>query len=299
VIPPTAGIYAAGSLADVAGVHPSTRFARSGQATAVATSVAGCGAAKNILNSQSVFVFVFLSVTLCRMSVKYSIVIPAYNEAKTIEQAVKETERVFRSLGESFEIIVVNDGSSDETGSVVESIIRDGIPVNLIRHDKNLGKGAAVRTGVLASQGDWVLVMDSDLSVSPDDFGCFLPLLDANDIVIGSRTDRASVIAERQPFYRIALGKMFNALFVRGLLGLPFHDTQCGFKVYRKETKPLFQELKSVGWAFDVELLIRAQQSGLRVKEVPVVWRHGRVSRVRLRDAAQILKEIWRMKVRR
>jgi dolichyl-phosphate beta-glucosyltransferase len=138
--------------------------------------------------------------------------------------------------------------------------------------------------------------MDSDLSVSPDDFARFLPFLDASDIIIGSRTDHASVIAKRQPLYRVALGKLFNALFVRGLLGLPFHDTQCGFKVYRKETKPLFQELHASGWAFDVELLVRAKKSGLRIKEVPVVWRHGRVSRVHLRDAARIVREIWWMK---
>jgi dolichyl-phosphate beta-glucosyltransferase len=174
--------------------------------------------------------------------------------------------------------------------------MRDLSQLKLIRHPINQGKGAAVRSGIQAATGDFFLFLDADLATHPSEFEKFLPVLQQADIVIGSRTARGSVIARQQPVYRVLLGKIFNRLVVRWYLGLPFFDTQCGFKVFQRKAKPLFDDLTSRGWAFDVELLLRARQAGLRIAEVPVEWRHGRESRVRLRDVFQILGELKGMK---
>ncbi len=228
------------------------------------------------------------------MSFQYSIIIPAYNEERTIERAIRETISVFEELSKPYEIIVVDDGSSDKTAGIAQRLAESNASLILVRLSKNQGKGAAVRVGVERSTGEVILFFDADLATHPAEFKKFIPALDENDIVIGSRTARGSVIAKRQPLYRVLLGKLFNKIAVRWYLGLPFNDTQCGFKAFHKKTKYLFRDLKSNGWAFDAELLVRARQENLRIAEIPVEWRHGRESRVRLRDVIQIVREIYR-----
>jgi len=228
---------------------------------------------------------------------EFSVIIPAFNEEKTIVTAIAATSRVFEQLGKSFEIIVVDDGSTDKTANIVEDFVmaRRAVPVHLIRHAKNQGKGAAVRTGALAAQGGWIVFLDSDLAAHPSEIAKAIPVLDDSDIIIGSRRVAGADIAERQPVYRHWLGRLFN-LFIRIYLGLPFRDTQCGFKIFNKKMRPLFESLKSTGWTFDVELLYRARHQGLRIREIPVTWRHGRDSRVRLGHVWDILSELRRIK---
>ncbi len=226
----------------------------------------------------------------------FSLLIPAFNEAHTIARAVDETRRFFDALG-SFEILIVDDGSVDETASIVERLQRDDARVRLIRHQSNLGKGAAVKSGAAQALGDVMLFLDADLSTHPEAFRAFLPLLPTADILIGSRRVDGATIAEYQPFYRNGAGQIFNC-FIRYYLGLHFQDTQCGFKVFHRRTLYLFEHLESKGWAFDVELLLRAQRDGLVIREVPVTWRNGKESRVRLSDAWSILRELRRMKLR-
>ncbi len=227
----------------------------------------------------------------------FSVVIPAFNEEKTVEAAVLEISRVFRGLGKMFEVIVVDDGSSDRTADIVETLVgaRRAVPLRLIKHQFNLGKGAAVKTGVLAAQGEWIVFLDCDLATHPSEIEKALPLLGSCDVVIGSRRVAGADIAERQPVHRHWLGRIFN-LGIRIYLKLPFHDTQCGFKLFHRRTIPLFENLESLGWAFDVELLCRALRCGYRIKEIPVTWRNGPESRVKLGHSVAILREIRRIK---
>lgn len=229
------------------------------------------------------------------MSLAFSAVIPAFNEEKTVLRAIRETKHAFDGLGRPYEIIVVDDGSTDKTAEIVASL-RSQIPqLTLIRHTKNFGKGAAVKTGAEATMGEIILFLDCDLATHPSEFASFLPLFEVADIVIGTRRVRGARIEERQPHYRVWLGRLFN-LAIRTYLDLPFHDTQCGFKAFTKKTKPLFASLRTHGWTFDVELLVNAQRQGYKIKEAPVTWRNGRESRVKLSHALEILRELYRIK---
>lgn len=224
------------------------------------------------------------------MSVRFSVIIPAYNEAATLEAAIGETEAAMRAINEPFEIIVVDDGSEPRSTQHAARSVRT------IRHETNLGKGAAVRTGMLAAQGEWALFLDADLATHPSTFASFLPFLDSNDIVFGSRRISGAVIADPQPWYRDWSGQLFNVL-VRAFTHLPYRDTQCGFKAFRLSVcRPLFETMETTGWVFDVELLVRASAAGLRVREMPVRWRQGPVSRVRFGHWFRILSELWRLR---
>ncbi len=224
------------------------------------------------------------------MPVRFSVIIPAYNEAATLETAVRETEAAMKAIGEPFEIIVVDDGSESRISHLASRIVKT------IRHEKNQGKGAAVRTGMLAAEGEWALFLDADLATHPSTFASFLPFLENNDIMFGSRRVSGAVIADPQPWYRDWSGQFFN-LLVRMFTDLPYRDTQCGFKAFRMSVcRPLFEKLETAGWVFDVELLVRARSRGLRMTEVPIVWRQGPVSRVRFGHWFQILAELWRVR---
>ncbi|MEI7512487.1 MAG: dolichyl-phosphate beta-glucosyltransferase [Candidatus Uhrbacteria bacterium] len=225
----------------------------------------------------------------------FSIIIPAFNEARTIEKAVRETVRIFDDILSSYEIIVVDDGSTDATVLATKTLVKNFSCVRLIEHKTNKGKGAAVKTGILAAKGTWALFLDADLATHPSQFRKFLPALKSHDIIIGSRRLIGARIAERQPFYRIWAGRAFN-LFIHWYLDIRFQDTQCGFKAFHRRTFPLFRTLHATGWTFDVELLLRAQEEGFAIQEIPVTWRHGRESRVHLSDIWKILRELHTMK---
>ncbi|MCE9585784.1 glycosyltransferase family 2 protein [Candidatus Uhrbacteria bacterium] len=229
------------------------------------------------------------------MPTEFSVIVPAYNEAPTIEAAVHEIRSTFSELGCLYEIVIVDDGSTDETATIATALSATIPQIRLIRHEKNQGKGTAVKTGVLAASGIWVLFLDADLATHPSEFKKILPYLDTADIIMGSRRVLGARITKQQPFYRVWLGSAFN-LFVRRYLGIQFHDTQCGFKAFHRRTLSLFNALNATGWAFDVELLLRAQEKGYMIQEVPVTWRHGRETRVRLADAWSIFRELLRMK---
>ncbi len=230
------------------------------------------------------------------MAIEYSVIIPAYNEERTIERAIREIVKVFDDFGKPYEILVVDDGSSDQTATIGSKLSESIQQLALLSLPKNQGKGAAVRAGVERSIGEVILYLDADLATHPSEFKKFLPALQENDIVIGSRTAPGSVISRRQPFYRVLLGKLFNKLAVRWYLKLPYNDTQCGFKTFHKKIKQMFNDITSNGWAFDVEFLVRAKRENLRIAEIPVQWSHGHESRVRFRDAIRVAKEIYRIK---
>jgi len=217
-----------------------------------------------------------------------SIVIPAYNESGRISQTLERIIHYFRERAASFEIIVVDDGSTDATASVVRSVCdRLSFPVNIIVNPANCGKGCAVKTGMLAAKGGYVLFTDADMSAPIEEFSGFKNEIDSGwDIVIGSRALKNSDIALRQPFYREWMGKIFN-LFMRMITGLDYRDTQCGFKLFnRRAAAEVFRDMLTVNFAFDVEALLIARRRGFKIKESPVKWLNSPVSRVHiLRDS--------------
>ncbi len=213
-----------------------------------------------------------------------SIVVPAYNEAGHIRRCLESIAAFAAAWDRPVEIVVVDDGSADATAAVVESFPAEGPAVRLLRHGRNLGKGAAVRTGFRACGGDIVLFTDVDLSAPITEAPRLVDPIAAGryDIVIGSRAVDPSRVRLRQSAFRRTAGRVFNRL-VRLATGLNFLDTQCGFKAFRRVAAAgLFEQQRVGGFAFDVELLFIAARAGLRILEVPVEWSHDEDSRVSL-----------------
>ena len=234
------------------------------------------------------------------MKTTLSIVIPAYNEEKRIGATLKRTLAYFADDPDRrVEALVVDDGSTDSTASLLASWQERCPQVRLLRHEQNMGKGRAVRTGMLAAGGEYVLFMDADGSTDICEIEKLLQALDDGaDIAIGSRDVVGSEISKHQPLPREALGKLFNRA-VR-LLAVPdIADTQCGFKLFRKEAiKPLFSRQTTCGWAFDVEILYLALQMDYIVEEVPIQWRDVAGSRVRpIRDAFRTVCDLARIRL--
>ncbi len=230
------------------------------------------------------------------MNVSYSVVLPAYNEEKTINRAIDETLVAFEVFGEPFEIIVVDDGSHDQTAALVREKQASIPNLLFIKSTENTGKGGAIKKGVEAATGDLLLFLDCDLATHPSQFAGFIPHLREHPVVIGSRRIEGSEIAIAQPLYRSLLGELFNTI-IRRYLGIRSSDTQCGFKAFQTPVaKELFKNLQTKGWTFDVELLLKADRTGYSIKELPVQWRNGRDSKVSLSDGWRILKELRTLK---
>ena len=211
-----------------------------------------------------------------------SLVIPAFDEARRLPGSLATALAFLTAHGRPFEVIVVDDGSRDDTAGVAaENLAALGGRGRLLRLAPNRGKGAAVRTGVRAALGEYVLVSDADLSTPLEELAELERALEAGaDIAIGSRAlDRRRVL-RRQSFARDWTGRLFN-LVVR-LCVLPgIHDTQCGFKLFRRAVvEPVFARARIDGFGFDVESLAIAERLGFRIAEVPVRWLNDADSRV-------------------
>jgi len=230
-----------------------------------------------------------------------SVVIPAYNEEARIGPSIAAILAYLRSRALSFEIIVVDDGSRDATRARAAAGLRGGPGGRIIGRPENRGKGCSVREGVLAASGTFILITDADLSTPIEELEKFWPFIKAgNDIVIGSRALPESDIQVRQSRVRRLMGKTFN-VFVRALLMRGIRDTQCGFKLFRREAaRSVFSCLETRGFCFDVEALFRARALDFRIAQVPVVWRNSPPSKVRLaRSSARMLAELWDIRRRR
>jgi len=214
---------------------------------------------------------------------KISVVVPAYNEAGRI---LPTLEQVFSYMDEhhpDYEVLVVDDGSSDGTADVVRVRFAAQPRLRVLTYGGNRGKGFAVRHGATQAEGDVVLFTDADLSTPIRELEKLLQVLNGGcDLAIASRAHSQADIRERQPFFREGVGKLFN-LLVRVLILPQFRDTQCGFKAFRRERMlAVLQQQQIDGFAFDVEMIALAQAQGLKIGEVPVVWTHAPSSSVKL-----------------
>ncbi len=223
---------------------------------------------------------------------RLSVVVPAYNEQDCIGETIDRICRFLVSRAFDFEIIVVDDGSSDKTGEIVASLCRQNAKIKLIKNETNRGKGAAVKRGVLGSSGDCVLFMDADFSTSIEEFDKFQPHLENGiPIVIGSRREDASVIRVAQPWYRVFMGQTFTKL--ASLLSAPgIHDFTCGFKCFDSAVaRELFTKQRLDDWSFDAEILHIAHKRGFPIRQVPVSWENHPDSKVRI--IRSTLKAFW------
>jgi dolichyl-phosphate beta-glucosyltransferase len=226
---------------------------------------------------------------------RYSIVIPAFNERLRIIATLDAVVDCVRRKNWDAEVIVVNDGSSDETADLVRDFARQAPEVHLMENPSNRGKGYSVRNGLLHARGDIVMFTDADLSAPIDEADGLFAAIEADgaDIAIGSRWLATSRQTHRQPLYRQIFGRVFNAL-TRMVMRLPYADTQCGFKAFsRYAAQTVFQLQTIERWGFDPEILFIARKRRFKVKEVPVSWAHDARSRISyLRDGLQMLKEL-------
>jgi dolichyl-phosphate beta-glucosyltransferase len=240
----------------------------------------------------------------CRtMLPPFSLVIPAFNEAERIGQSLQTAFAYLQTESPGSEMMVVNAGSTDATSAIVREVFagQDAITARLLEHSPNRGKGAAVREGLLSATTPIGLFSDADFSTPIDEAPKLVEPIAAGelDVAFGSRALDRTLIGHHQPWRREQGGRVYN-LIVRIATGLPFWDTQCGFKAFRLDVfRPVLERAKTDGFGFDVELLYLARKANLRMREIPVRWNHFEGSKMRLvRDTANMLQEIatlrWR-----
>lgn len=226
-----------------------------------------------------------------------SIIVPAYAESDRVGSTITAILGYIESSAISAELIVVDDGSPDNTSEVARSHCSQfpTASTNVIRYEQNRGKGYAVKTGMLAASGKVALFSDADLSTPIEELPKLVdPILaDEYDVTFGSRALDRSLIGTHQPWRREQGGKVFN-LVVRMMTGMPFWDTQCGFKAFDLEKfRPLLDVMQIDRFGFDVEFLYVAKLHGLRLKEIPVRWDNDDRSKVNvMRDSLRMFNEV-------
>ena len=228
----------------------------------------------------------------------YSIVIPAYNESARLGASLEKVLAYVHAQGWDAEIIVVNDGSRDNTGEIIRTFARKDPMVKLVENPGNRGKGYSVRNGMLHAAGRFIVFSDADLSSPIAEAGkLFAALSSGADVAIGSRWLQTDLQIRRQPLYRQILGRIFN-LALRLSLGLQFADTQCGFKAFKRTAaQAIFPLQKIERWGFDPEILFLARKLGFKVQEIPVVWGHSGGARINpVVDGAKMFQEMLRVR---
>lgn len=232
------------------------------------------------------------------MPPKYSIIIPAYNESQRITATLDKALAHIAQEKWDAEVLVVNDGSRDSTADIIRGYAAKHSIVRLVENPGNRGKGYSVRHGMQNAQGEVLLFSDADLSSPIYEARKLFDALDAGaDVAIGSRWLASETQTERQPLYRQFFGRLFN-LMLRVVLGLPFKDTQCGFKAFnRRSADAIFPKQRIERWGFDPELLFLAKKFGFVTREVPVEWAHDERSKISpIRDGLKIFLEMLQIR---
>ncbi|MEO5760917.1 MAG: dolichyl-phosphate beta-glucosyltransferase [Vicinamibacteria bacterium] len=226
-----------------------------------------------------------------------SVVIPSYNEEKRLPATLATLLPYLRGRGESFEVVVVNDGSKDATSAVA---IQAGPEVRVIENPGNRGKGYSVRNGMLNARGAWRLMTDADLSTPIEDLEVLkAALTDGAQVAIASRAVAGANLEKRQSMARESSGRFFN-LIVQWLHLPGIRDTQCGFKLFSAAAaEAAFRHARLDGFAFDVEALVLAKRAGFKIKEVPVTWRNDDQSRVNFLSGLAAFGELFKLWFRR
>lgn len=225
-----------------------------------------------------------------------SVIIPALNEEKRLPETLKKVRDYLITKKYSYEVIIVNDGSTDQTKEVVSDLITEWSNFQLISYKKNRGKGYAVKTGMLEAQGSWRLLMDADNSTDISEIEKFLKHTSNLEVIIGSRYLDDASIKIKQPFERRIVSRFGNWL-TKLTTGLDIVDTQCGFKLFSAQaTQDIFSKQTINRWAFDIELLAIAKVRGYKIKEVPVDWYNAVGSQVSKTAALQTFRELWQIR---
>ena len=223
-----------------------------------------------------------------------SIIIPAYNEEKRLGRTLEHVLACVREQHWNAEVLVVDDGSTDRTVDVVQQWTGAFPELFLIENGGNRGRGYSVRNGLLQASGEIVMFTDADLSSPIEEAErLFETIANGADVAIGSRWLDRQKQTKHQPLYRRFFGRCYNWL-TRTVMGLPYKDTQCGFKAFRREAAQAIFRLQTIErWGFDPEILFIAQKLGFRIVEVPVTWGHDERSRISyLRDGTHMLREM-------
>lgn len=229
-----------------------------------------------------------------------SIVVPAYNEESRLPATLRALLGYLdREYPGRYEILIVDDGSSDRTAACAEQVAVGRPEVRLLRNPGNRGKGYAVRHGMLEARGEWALFTDADLSAPIEELGKLWEAVRREQaaIAFGSRALNRSLIGVHQPWWREWAGRVFN-LVMRLLVGLPYRDTQCGFKLFRRDAvQAIFPRQRIERFGFDVEVLYLARKLGFKAVEVPVRWNHAEGTRVSmLRDSLDMFFDLLRVR---
>jgi len=223
-----------------------------------------------------------------------SIVIPSFNEELRLPVTLADISAYIRASKRETEVIVVDDGSTDRTADVANSFRGEIQRLRVISNKKNRGKGYSVRHGMLEAHGRIVLFTDADLSAPIDEANKLIAALADHDVAIGSRALNRSLISVHQSVFREYAGIIFNFI-VRAILRLPFVDTQCGFKAFRRDRcRVIFQQQRIERFGFDPELLYLARHHGLSAAEIPVRWAHSPATKVSMwRDSIQMFLDVF------
>lgn len=232
--------------------------------------------------------------------IELSIIVPAYNEATRIPKFLGNLLEFARKNLESYEIIVVNDGSKDRTKEIVLNIIQGDKRAKLISYNDNMGKGHAVLQGVLKAKGKFILFIDADGSIKPQEILNLHGIYQKYnyDIVIGSRISTLSNITDPQPLSRRLLSKIFN-LYSNVLFQIKINDLLCGFKGFSRDVAlQIFKNLKAYRWEFDVELLYKARKNGIKVYQLPIEWKHEEGSKMKIYDPIFIFLNLLKLRLR-
>ena len=214
---------------------------------------------------------------------RLSVVIPAYNETARIGRTIPALLTYLRGLDCAHQLLVVDDGSTDGTPDAARQLLSGERHARVLEEPRNRGKGHAVRVGMLAAEGQFVLFCDADLSTPPEELDKFWPWLDSGyEVVIGSRKMTGANVSRRQPLWRESLGKGFT--WLTNVIAAPgISDVTCGFKCFTHHAAQTLFSLSLIeDWSFDAEVLFIAQQLGYRIKEVPVSWHDEPGTKVRL-----------------